>query len=298
MYKRFIVVAAAAWILAVLPGISRAQDRESSTRSKGAFLGIAAESTPQGAQHEGATVRDVTANGPAARAGLKRGDIITKVDDKDIHDFEDLLNALSQHRPGQKVDLEVMRNGQPKELSVTLGRQPGQQSFRGRERNQFQEKEDRGAPDYYGRRRQTAFLGVQTEEFTPNGAAGRASQHGVVVTEVLPNTPAEQAGLQEGDVITRVDEQNISSPEDLREAIQNAGPGHEVQMEVMRGRKPQELTARLEQGSAEFGGRFGREYGVSPMEQNREIQRLQQRIQQLERRLRRLEQNRQNQESP
>src|SRR5690242_8812253 len=106
MYRRFIIAAAAAALMAVAPGLSRAQDRETPTKSRGAFLGIAAESTSQNAQHEGATVRDVTANGPAAKAGLKRGDVITKVDDKDIHDFEDLLNALSQHRPGQKVKIE------------------------------------------------------------------------------------------------------------------------------------------------------------------------------------------------
>jgi S1-C subfamily serine protease len=301
MYKRLIAVAAAAaFVMAVSPALSRAQDRDTATRSRGAFLGIAAESTPQNAEHQGATVRDVTPNGPAAKAGLKRGDIITKVDDKEIHDFEDLLNVLSQHRPSQKVKIEAMRNGQEKELTVTLGQQPSQQSFRSNDRGEFRDEEDRGGSGYYSGRRQSAFLGVQTGELTPNARNrdGISAQHGVVVTEVLPNTPAEQAGLQEGDVITRVNDQDISSPEDLRKAIQSAGAGREVQLDVMRGRRHQELTARLEQGSAEFGGQFGREYGVSPMEQNREIQRLQQRIQQLERRLRRLEQNRQYQESP
>jgi S1-C subfamily serine protease len=289
MYKRFIVaVAASALIMAVVPALCRAQESDTPSRSGAPFLGIRAESTGQNAQHEGAVVRDITANSPAAKAGLRRGDIVTKVGDKEVKDFEDLLNALSQHRPGQKVNIEVMRNGQTKELSVALGQHP---------RGQFQEEEQRGAPGYYGRRRQTAFLGIQTEELTPEvrSREGTSARHGVIVTEVLPNTPAEQAGLREGDVITKVDDQDISSPEDLREAIQNAGPGHEVQMDVMRGQRHRELTARLEQGSAEFGRDF---YGVSPMEQNREIQRLQQRIQQLERRLRRLEQNRQNQESP
>ena len=239
-------------------------------------------------------VRDVTANSPAAKAGLRRGDIITKVGDREVKDFEDLLNALSQHRPGEKVNIEVMRNGQSKELSVTLGQQQSQ-------RSQFQEGEEERGPGYYGRRRQTAFLGIQTEELTPDvrSREGASAQHGVIVTQVLPNTPAEQAGLREGDVITRVNDQDVSSPEELREAIQNAGPGHEVKMDLMRGRRHRELTARLEQGSAEFGREFGRDfYGVSPLEQNREIQRLQQRVQQLERRLRRLEQNRQNQETP
>ncbi len=120
---------------------------------------------------------------------------------------------------------------------------------------------------------------------------GSSLREGAVVVEVMPNTPAEQAGLREGDVITKVNDEPISSPEDLREAIQDAGPGHEVTMDVVRGKRHREVTARLEEGSAEFGQR----YGFSEGDQSREIHRLQQRIDQLERRLRRLEQSRQSQ---
>jgi serine protease Do len=290
MYKRLIISAAvAALVLAVLPALTSAQDTETQSRSRGAFLGISAESTSEGAEHQGAVVRDITPNSPAAKAGLKRGDIVTKVDNKDVRDFEDLLNALSQHKAGDKVNLQVIHNGQQKQMTVALGQRPSR--FEGTERGRFQEEEERGAPGYYSRRRPTAFLGVQSEELTQElrNREGISAREGAVVVEVMPNTPAAEAGLREGDVITKVNDQPISSPEDLREAIQNAGPGREVTLDVARGRRHQELTARLEQGSAEFG----RQYGSSDM--SREIQRLEQRIRELERRLRRLEQSRQSQ---
>lgn len=293
MYKRLVVVAVGLLLtLSVLPGVIQAQDRErdTSAQSKEAYLGIVAESTPQSAEHEGAVIRAVTPNSPAAKAGLKRGDIITKVGDKEINDFEDLLNCLSQHKPGEKVNLEVFRNDQSKQLLVTLAQRPAQRNLRSGENAPSQEDQERQSQGYYGRRRPTAFLGVQSEELTPEvrHREGISAQQGVVVMEVLPNSPAEQAGLREGDVITKVDDESITNPQDLREAIQKAGPGHDVKLDVMRGRRHRELTAHLERGSAEFA----REYGLSPFDQSREIQRLQQRIQQLERRLRRLEQNR------
>jgi S1-C subfamily serine protease len=336
MYRRHIITAAlAALVLAVLPALTRAQDPETATpsnrssQSQRGWLGITAESTSQGAEHEGAIVRQVAPNSPAAKAGLKRGDIVTKVDNRAISDFEDLLNALSQHKSGQKVNLQVIHNGQQKQTTITLGQRPnqfaegsesgqfegeqrgqlgqsgdgqrgqpgqyegGQRGLFGQsERGQFQQGQERGTQGYYGRRRGTAFLGVQTEELTSDmrNREGISARQGAVVVEVMPNTPAAEAGLREGDVITKVDDEAIANPEDLREAIQNAGPGHEVSLDVVRGRRHRELSARLESGGAEFNQQ---QYGSA--DQYREIQRLEQRIQQLERRLRRLEQNRQSQ---
>jgi S1-C subfamily serine protease len=294
MYRRLIIAAAVCALVMVPPRFVRAQDPDTATRSRGVFLGIIAEPAPEDAQHKGAMVREVTPNSPAAKAGLRRGDIITKVDNRDVQDFEDLLNALSQHKPGDKVNIHMMRNGQDKQLTVTLTRRPSQRFTEDSENRRF-EGEERGAPGYYGRRRPTAFLGVQTEELTPDvrSQQGISAREGAVVVEVMPNTPAEEAGLQEGDVITKVNDQQISTPEDLRRAIQEAGPGHEVTMDVMRGRRHREVTAHLDEGSAEFGQR----YGFTDGSQSREIQRLQQQIQQLERRLRKLEQNMQNQSS-
>lgn len=320
MYKRFLTAAAAgALLLVALPALAQTQDSESESHSRGAFLGIQAESAPQNAQHEGAIVRKVEPNSPASKAGLKRGDIITKMANQDITDFEELENVLTEHKPGQKMAIEVLRNGQTKHLTVTLGRRTGQQFFEGGESGQFganeneqyqgnqqyrrnqrgQFQEEQGGQGYYSRGRQGAFLGVETEDLTPSlrRREGISAQQGVVVAQVVPNSPAEQAGLQEGDVITKVDGQTVSDPQELHDAIQSAGAGREVTLDVLRGRRHQELTAQLRRSTGQFGAESGQFYGMSPTQQSREIQRLQQRIQQLERRLRALEQNRQNQPS-
>lgn len=285
MFKRLLLAAAVSTlVMAVWPALTRGQERETPARSRGAFLGIVAEATLEGAEHEGAKITEIAPTSPAAKAGLRRGDIITKAGDRDIHDFEDLANAMSQHKAGDKVKLEVMRNGQRKEMTVTLAQRPS---------SRFLEEEERGGRSYYGtRRRPTAFLGVQTEELTQEmrNRQGISAREGAAVTEVYPNTPAEQAGLREGDVITKVNDEPITNPEDLREAIQNAGPDRDVTIEVLRGRRHRQLTAHLEEGSVEFN----QGYGLFPGDPNREIQRLNQRIQQLERRIRNLEQNRQN----
>jgi serine protease Do len=302
MYRRHILTASVtALVLAILPALALAQDTETQARSRGAFLGITAESTAEGAQHEGAIVRNVTPNSPAAKAGLKRGDIITKVDNRAINDFEDLQNALSQHKVGQKVNLQVLHNGQQKQMSVTLSQRPSQFAeggesgqFEGGQPGQFQGQQERGTPGYYNRRGQGAFLGVQAEELTSEvrNREGISARQGVFVNEVMPNTPAAEAGIRDGDVITKVNDETVTSPEELHEALQNVGPGHEVTLDVLRGNRHRELTARLERGSPEFNQQ---QYGFS--DQSREIQMLEQRIQQLERRLRRLEQSRQGQSS-
>jgi membrane-associated protease RseP (regulator of RpoE activity) len=335
MYKRFLTaVAAGALLLFALPGLAQTEDSASATKSQGAFLGIQAQTAPSSAHHEGVIVRNVEPNSPAAKAGLRRGDIITKMANQDITDFEELDNVLSQHRSGQKMKMEVLRNGQTKQMTVTLGRRPqsfqGSESgqfgqneqygesgqyqrgesgqfgqsgqfqrgqsgqYRGSQSGQFQDEQERGAPGYYSNRgRQGAFLGVEAEELTPSlrQREGISARQGVVIAEVMPNSPAEQAGLQEGDVVTKVDGQTITNPDELRDAIQNAGAGQEVTLDVVRGQKHQELTAQLRRAPAQFGGESGQFYGTSPTQQGREIQRLQQRIQQLERRLRMLEQN-------
>ena len=71
---------------------------------------------------EDATVKTVTAGGPAAKAGLKPGDVIVKFNKEQVHTSDDLAQLMSSCSPGDKVDLEVRRDGKPEKLTVTLGR--------------------------------------------------------------------------------------------------------------------------------------------------------------------------------
>jgi putative serine protease PepD len=87
-----------------------------------AYIGVGTSDTTSGAS--GALVGQVTAGGPASRAGLKANDVITQIDGQKIDGTSDLVATVATHKPGDKVALTVVRNGKTVHLTVTLGVQP------------------------------------------------------------------------------------------------------------------------------------------------------------------------------
>jgi putative serine protease PepD len=88
-----------------------------------AFLGVST-SDASTANSTGALIGQITAGGPAADAGLQQGDVVTQIGSTQIHDSGDLVAAVSQHKPGEKVDITVRRSGKTQKVTVTLGTQP------------------------------------------------------------------------------------------------------------------------------------------------------------------------------
>jgi putative serine protease PepD len=87
-----------------------------------AYLGVATGATEESV--DGAQVAEVAQGSPAAEAGVKQGDVITELDGEAVGDSEDLVAAIAEHSPGDKVTLEVKRGSEATELKVTLGTQP------------------------------------------------------------------------------------------------------------------------------------------------------------------------------
>jgi serine protease Do len=272
-------------------------------RNNRAFLGAYIEATEENAAQPGAVVRRVTPESPAAKAGLQDGDVITRVDGRQVEDPQTLLNVLARHKPGDKLKFQVERAGKDKSLDVTLGTRPARRPGEG--------TAARPSP----RERPTAFLGVQVvpmEELTPRlkERLGIAGEQGLVVMEVLPDSPAAKAGLRHGDVLTAINGQEMKSPNQFRSAVTRAGAGKEVRLEVLRGKEKKEMDAKLGEAPLDgFGslplenfpdvgnvvpGRF-----VTPnREESRRVQELQERVQQLEKRVQQLEQQQGTQKKP
>ncbi len=169
----------------------------------------------------GALVAEPQADGPAAKAGIKAGDVITSVNGTTVKDSRDLARQISEMAPGSTAKLDVMRNGEQKTVSVTLEKMP----------NQKQANANTGENEEGGAASSTAHLGITVAP--ASGVAG-AGDKGVVITAVDPDGPAAEHGLQSGDVILDVAGKSVGTPNELRQALTDAKSKgkHDVLMRV------------------------------------------------------------------
>jgi serine protease Do len=161
----------------------------------------------------GALVSGVDASGPAAEAGLARGDVVTAIDGRPIDDSNALRNIVAGTRPGTTVTLDVLRDGRAQSARATLAELPSGTQAAAR----------RGGDDD-GEERPGRF-GMSVQPLTPDLAAQLGlpgTQAGVVITAVDPSGQAAAAGLREGDVIERVNGRGVTDVGGLRAALDGA----------------------------------------------------------------------------
>jgi len=161
----------------------------------------------------GVLVNDVTSGTPGAKAGLKRGDIITAVDGQPVETANQLQLRISESAPGTVVRLSVWRDGKTQEISVTLGTLP---ENAGKNSNNNQP----------GQQGPGVMKGVQVENMTPSIANQLnlpSDTRGVVVDSVDPTSDAAAAGIQQGDVIQEVNHKTVSDVQEYQQALSAAG---------------------------------------------------------------------------
>ena len=168
-------------------------------------------------QPRGALVAEVSADGPAARAGLKAGDIIVAYAGKPVNDSADLPPLVGSTKPGTSKALTVIRDGREREITVTLGRLPDK---------------DRGelalntAPDDGSPRLNIAVADL------PAGQDGQG-EGGVRVQQVGPG-PAAEAGVQPGDILVSLNNQKIRDAAHLRQLVKELPRGKRVPLLIKR----------------------------------------------------------------
>jgi serine protease Do len=141
---------------------------------------------------------------------LQRGDVILELDGKLVADSRDLSLKIAETAPDTVVKLKVFRSGSERELSIKLGEMPGKVSEGGR-----------GSVGPEG-----ALQGLSVDELTPDiarqlGLPPRTA--GVVVSDVQPESAAEQAGLREGDVIQEVNRTPVRNVAEFERAVRQTG---------------------------------------------------------------------------
>ena len=157
---------------------------------------------------EGALVAEPQANGPAAKAGIESGDVITAVNGEQVKDAKELARTIGGLAPGAAVKLNVLHKGQEKTLDLTLGKLP----------NSVEAKADNDNGDSGGPLRGTDVPKLGLTVAPANSVAG-AGKEGVVVTEIDPKSAAAERGFKEGDVILEVAGKSVASAGDVRDAI-------------------------------------------------------------------------------
>jgi serine protease Do len=176
----------------------------------------------------GVTITEVVAGKPAEKAGLQTGDTITAVNGKPVKTGDELVGIISAVKPGNKVDVTYIRNGQEKHASVSV--EDRMKLFPDR----TEETEEAGD----SREPAPTKLGVNVHSLTQDQAdrLGITNGKGVIVTDVKPDSFADDIGLRPGMVVVQINRQQVNSEEDFRKLTSQLKSGQDVVFLVRQGR--------------------------------------------------------------
>jgi serine protease Do len=155
----------------------------------------------------GAMVDEPQSGSPAAKAGIQSGDVITAVNGAPVKDARELARAIGTMAPDTPVKLDIVRNSEPRTITVTLAQMPNEQ--RATADNSDGAKPTSGVP----------HLGLQ---LAPASEVSGAGDKGVVITAVEPDGPAAEQGLETGNVILEVSGKPVANAGDVRKALSEA----------------------------------------------------------------------------
>jgi serine protease Do len=170
------------------------------------FLGVRPQEltedlTAQFGTEKGALIAEVTEDSPADKAGIKSGDIVTRINTTEIRDARHLLLTISKIAPGTEVSVELQREGKARSFKVKLARRDEDALARG---------ENGAAPD----KDEGVLNGVGVGDITPEVRSQLqvpARIKGALITSVEADSPAAKQGLREGDIILELDRKPVAN---------------------------------------------------------------------------------------
>jgi serine protease Do len=231
-------------------------------RSGTSYLGFgAAEVTPERAkalnlsEDRGVEVTHVEDDSPASKAGVKQGDVVLEYNGEKIDGVEQLIRLVHETPPGRQVKMAVWRNGATENLTVTVGAR----------RNMVIETPSGPVTvpaippippippvppveiPRFEMSWQSPIIGIEGESLAPQGQLADffGVQDGVLVKSVIKNSPAEKAGLKAGDVITKVDDSEVTSPREITSVLRSNRTKTTFTLTVVRNKKEMTLSVTI-----------------------------------------------------
>ena len=204
-------------------------------------------------QGEGVLVNRVADDSPAAKAGVKQGDVIVSMNGKAVNAPEDLQELVRSAKAGDRATLSVVRDGKKQAMTATLVERPSEMAW-GDDSHRIVIREapdmqfdldhmpDMGDLPGSGRGR----LGVELQELNPDlgGYFSVPDGKGALIVSVVEGSAAAQAGLKSGDVIVKIDDHAVEDADDAARAIRQSEGSTSI--EVVRKGKRMTLTATVE----------------------------------------------------
>ena len=205
-----------------------------------AMLGVVTQENDKGAE-----IQSITKESAAEKAGLKKGDIITRIGDKKIENTEDVSDAVHERKPGEKVNINVLRDGKEERMTAELGK------WKGIRMNTmtFPRVQGMGNGGWNESPMPPMTFG---ESFVSTGRPklGLSIQdtddgNGVKVLDVDDESAAEKAGIKENDVIVSIDDQAVKGTEDITRTIREHKEKNSFNFKVLRDGKTQTMEVKI-----------------------------------------------------
>jgi len=187
----------------------------------------------------GLLITRVVHDSPADDANLKRDDVILKYNTTTVEKTADFSKLVKETEPGNTVELLVVRDGTERKISVEMGERSKPKNFT----IKLHDGENFFIHESPPR------LGVKVHELNDDLAAyfDVGAGEGVLISEVLPDTPADKAGFKAGDVITRMNDTAVNAPADVVEFVHDYEDEAEITIRYIRKGQSKELKVKLEQ---------------------------------------------------
>jgi serine protease Do len=235
------------------------------TRGSGSFLGIGVQEIDNERakvlnlrEERGVEVTRVADDSPAAKGGIKTGDVILEYNAERVEGLEQFMRMVRETPPGREVKLSISRNGAPQTLAMKTGSRKTWMTSRYGEAGSIDlpriEMPEVNIPDvpraFMSWR--SSVVGIEAESLDSQLAEYFGVKEGVLIRSVVRGSAAEKSGLRAGDVIVKVDDNRVASPREISASIRTNRAKKTVPVQIIRDKREMTIQLAVEDPTSEM----------------------------------------------